>query len=249
MIWIIGEYAEKIDNADESLQFFIDSFEDEDTSVQLQLVTAVVKLFLKKPKETKDMVKRILEMATEESDDADLKDRGYVYWRLLSADPKAAKAVVLAEKAVISDDSNQIEPQLLESLVRNLSTLSSVYHKPPEAFVSFVPHRVDIVVNNDDDESEDDSGDEEEQQQSEEEEEQSEEEDSKLMLLRMIWTIFSDFPSAMILLPQRRRQRNQTDWTIFLVCPAHHPHNNNNNVELHSLASGKGLDFTRCDRV
>mgnify|MGYP002839924281 CR=1 FL=1 len=47
MIWIIGEYAEKIDNADESLQFFIDSFEDEDTSVQLQLVTAVVKLFLK----------------------------------------------------------------------------------------------------------------------------------------------------------------------------------------------------------
>ena len=69
MIWIIGEYAEKIDNADESLQFFIDSFEDEDTSVQLQLVTAVVKLFLKKPKETKDMVKRALEMAIEESDD------------------------------------------------------------------------------------------------------------------------------------------------------------------------------------
>ena len=29
-IWIIGEYAEKIDNADESLQFFIDSFKDED---------------------------------------------------------------------------------------------------------------------------------------------------------------------------------------------------------------------------
>lgn len=181
MIWIIGEYAEKIDNADESLQFFIDSFEDEDTSVKLQLVTAVVKLFLKKPKQTKAMVKRILEMATEESDDADLKDRGYVYWRLLSADPKAAKAVVLAEKAVISDDSNQIEPQLLESLVRNLSTLSSVYHKPPEAFVSFVPHRVDIVVNNDDDES--DSGDEEDEQSADEnsgeEQQQSDEEDSK----------------------------------------------------------------------
>ena len=78
MIWIIGEYAEKIDNADESLQFFIDRSRTR-TSVQLQLVTAVVKLFLKKPKETKDMVKRILEMATEESDDVDLKDRGYVY--------------------------------------------------------------------------------------------------------------------------------------------------------------------------
>ena len=240
MIWIIGEYAEKIDNADESLQFFIDSFEDEDTSVQLQLVTAVVKLFLKKPKETKDMVKRILEMATEESDDADLKDRGYVYWRLLSADPKAAKAVVLAEKAVISDDSNQIEPQLLENLVRNLSTLSSVYHKPPEAFVSFVPHRVDIVVNNDDDESEDDSEDEEQQQQSEEEEEeQSEEEDSKAEddmddLLGLSFT--DDSPTT------TTTESDGLD-DIFGMSSSPPAQQQQQQVELHSLASGKGLDL------
>ena len=181
MIWIIGEYAEKIDNADESLQFFIDSFEDEDTSVKLQLVTAVVKLFLKKPKKTKAMVKRILEMATEESDDADLKDRGYVYWRLLSLNPKAAKEVVLAEKAIISDDSNLIEPQLLESLVRNLSTLSSVYHKPAEAFVSFVPHRVDIAMNNNGSNSDDESDDDENESAEDEDvsDEEEEEEDSK----------------------------------------------------------------------
>lgn len=178
MIWIIGEYAEKIDNAGESLQFFIDSFEDEDTSVKLQLVTAVVKLFLKKPKQTKAMVKRILEMATEESDDADLKDRGYVYWRLLSADPKAAKAVVLAEKAIISDDSNLIEPQLLQNLVRNLSTLSSVYHKPPEAFVSFVPHRVDITMGNEDEDDEDENEESGSDKESEEESEESEEEET-----------------------------------------------------------------------
>lgn len=51
---------------------------------------------------------------------------------------QAAKDVVLAEKPVISDDSNQIDPSLLDELLANIATLSSVYHKPPEAFVTRV---------------------------------------------------------------------------------------------------------------
>ena len=52
--------------------------------------------------------------------------------RLLSTDPEAAKEVVLAEKPVIADTSSNLEPALLDTLLANLSTLSSVYHKPPE---------------------------------------------------------------------------------------------------------------------
>ena len=37
---------------------------------------------------------------------------------------------------MITDDSNQLEPSLLDELLANISTLSSVYHKPPEAFVT-----------------------------------------------------------------------------------------------------------------
>jgi AP-1 complex subunit beta-1 len=44
----------------------------------------------------------------------------------------------LAEKPVISDDSNQLDSSLLDELLANISTLSSVYHKPPESFVSRV---------------------------------------------------------------------------------------------------------------
>lgn len=74
----------------------------------------------------------VLNNATQETDNPDLRDRAYVYWRLLSTDPEAAKDVVLAEKPVISDDSNQLDPSLLDELLGNISTLSSVYHKPPE---------------------------------------------------------------------------------------------------------------------
>lgn len=59
--------------------------------VQLQLLTATVKLFLKKPNENQDLVQRILQTATTECDNADIRDRAYVYWRLLSTDPQAAK--------------------------------------------------------------------------------------------------------------------------------------------------------------
>ncbi|ESQ55006.1 hypothetical protein EUTSA_v10024360mg [Eutrema salsugineum] len=137
MIWIIGEYAERIDNADELLESFLESFPEEPAQVQLQLLTATVKLFLKKPTEgPQQMIQVVLNNATVETDNPDLRDRAYIYWRLLSTDPEAAKDVVLAEKPVITDDSNQLDPSLLDELLANISTLSSVYHKPPEAFVT-----------------------------------------------------------------------------------------------------------------
>jgi len=136
MIWIIGEYAERIDNADELLDSFLENFKEEPAQVQLQLLTAVVKLFLKKPTNTQQMVQEVLSMATQDADNPDLRDRGYVYWRLLSTDPEAAKAVVLSEKPRISDDTSALEPTLLQELISNISTLASIYHKPPEAFVS-----------------------------------------------------------------------------------------------------------------
>lgn len=69
MIWIVGEYAERIDNADELLEGFLDSFKDESSQVQLQLLTAIVKLFLKKPSTNpQTLVTRVLTMVTQVSD-------------------------------------------------------------------------------------------------------------------------------------------------------------------------------------
>jgi len=159
MIWIIGEYAERIDNADELLDAFLETFEEEDPAVQLQLLTATVKCFLKNPEDTQEMVQRVLDMATEESDNPDLRDRGFIYWRLLSTDPEAAKLVVLGDKPVIEDDTFKLEPNLLNVLIGQIATLSSIYHKPPEAFVVRAHSRgasSDGVLDEDDDDDEED---------------------------------------------------------------------------------------------
>jgi AP-1 complex subunit beta-1 len=140
MVWIIGEYADRIDNADELLESFLETFQEETAMVQLQLLTATVKLFLKQPDNTQEMVQRVLNLATEHSDNPDLRDRGYVYWRLLSSDPEAARAVVLSHKPEIGDDTFNLEPALLDELISQISTLSSVYHKPADSFVVKVLH-------------------------------------------------------------------------------------------------------------
>ncbi|KAJ0173215.1 hypothetical protein K1T71_011391 [Dendrolimus kikuchii] len=135
MVWIVGEYAERIDNADELLDSFLEGFHDENAQVQLQLLTAVVKLFLKRPADTQELVQQVLSLATQDSDNPDLRDRGFIYWRLLSTDPAAAKEVVLADKPLISEETDLLEPTLLDELICHISSLASVYHKPPTAFV------------------------------------------------------------------------------------------------------------------
>jgi hypothetical protein len=67
------------------------------------------------------------------------RDRGFIYWRLLSTDPGAAKDVVLADKPLISEETDLLEPTLLDELICHISSLASVYHKPPTAFVEGTP--------------------------------------------------------------------------------------------------------------
>lgn len=43
---------------------------------------------------------------------------------------------MLANKPVITDDSSNLEPGLLKTLMDQISTLASVYHKPADTFVS-----------------------------------------------------------------------------------------------------------------
>ncbi|KAG0066043.1 beta-adaptin [Linnemannia elongata] len=147
LIWIVGEYAERIENADELIENFLETFLEENSQVQLQLLTATVKLFLKKPSQSQEIVHRVLQTATQEIDNPDTRDRAYVYWRLLSTDPQAAKAVVLSEKPPISVDSsaNNLSPALMDELINNISTLASVYHKPASAFMGNKAFSADAV--------------------------------------------------------------------------------------------------------
>ena len=105
--------------------------------MQLAILTAVVKLFLKnQTQDTHEMLQIVLEESTQNTDNPDLRDRGYLYWRLVATDTARAAQIVLQERPTIVDTMGDIDVTLLERLVRQIGSLSSVYHKPPESFVS-----------------------------------------------------------------------------------------------------------------
>lgn len=130
VIWIIGQYADRIENSDGLLQDYLATFHDETIEVQLALLTATVKLFIQRPTKGQEVVPQVLKWCTEETDDPDLRDRGYMYWRLLSTDPTAAKTIVMGQKPPISAESEKLDPRTLEELCLNIGTLATVYLKP-----------------------------------------------------------------------------------------------------------------------
>lgn len=155
MIWIIGEYADRIDNSGDLLESFLESFHEEPSMVQLQLLTATVKMCLKNPQTSRELVGRVLKLATDESNNPDLRDRGYMYWRMLSKSPELARQVLLSERPSISDSSFSMQPKVLDRLIMNISTLASVYHQVPEAFCDNNLSNSKAGEEDDDDEFED----------------------------------------------------------------------------------------------
>jgi len=131
MVWIIGEYVNQIENADELLRGYLEGFKDEAPQVQLMLLTSTIKWFLQRPSEGQDTVQKVLQVASQHCENPDLRDRAYVYWRLLSTNPKAAKSVVLAEKLPVEEESTLLKQALLDALIPNVGTLASVLHKSP----------------------------------------------------------------------------------------------------------------------
>ena len=113
----------------------------------MQILTAVVKFFLKKPDQpqAQSLVQKIFQSATAENDNPDVRDRAYVYWRLLSSNPQVAQSIVLSDKPPITTTIQSLPTALLDRLLTELSTLASVYHKPPESFIGQGRYGADAV--------------------------------------------------------------------------------------------------------
>jgi AP-2 complex subunit beta-1 len=150
MIWVIGQYADRINDSDVLLDEFLDTFRDEPHEVQLALLTATVKLFLQRPTKGEALIPKVLKWATQETDNPDLRDRGYMYWRLLSSEEAKsqqmakAKHIVMGNKpAITAEESEKLDPATLEEMCLNIGTLATVYLKPVnQVFRSARPRRL-----------------------------------------------------------------------------------------------------------
>ena len=83
----------------------------------MAILTSSVKLYLKLEDQAEDLVTKVLAVATDESDNPDLRNRGYIYWRMLSDDPEEAKKIILCERPPIQHDLDSLDTQLRDVLL------------------------------------------------------------------------------------------------------------------------------------
>lgn len=95
---ILGFYGHLIENSMDVLSEMIDSFPDEQDSVQLAMLSTSVRLFLNNPTESgQALVGGLLKQATDKNSSRysiDVKERAYFYWRLLSVGLEEAKTIL-----------------------------------------------------------------------------------------------------------------------------------------------------------
>ena len=99
LIWIIGEYSDRIDGAENQLTKFIDNLKEEPYIVQINILNSATKTFLKcQSEESYNILNQIFDFCTKECENADIRERGYIYYRLMSIDPQLASKIIITEK-------------------------------------------------------------------------------------------------------------------------------------------------------
>lgn len=136
LVWIIGEYSHRINESVSMLSLICETIDEENVAVQLQILTACMKAYLHRGSEVESVTQRALKYATEESENVDVRDRGFIYARLLSLGNDTARSVVLVQQDGVEDRALHMPIELQKELVRSLSSVASVYHKPPREFQS-----------------------------------------------------------------------------------------------------------------
>jgi len=153
LLSVLPQFAEVLKSAQEIIGSFVDSFLETATEVQLSVLTATVRMFIAEPVKYKESVYRLLQMAAEQVEVPDVRDRAFVYWRLLDMSPVLASRILQARKDKIQDQEiTEMPTDLVEALFDKLGSISSTLHdnkrfSPQENSTNAAEEPEEIIAN------------------------------------------------------------------------------------------------------
>lgn len=128
-IWLMGQYPNKFDELQEKISSFIENFAEEEPLTQTSILITVVKLHSSLPG---SVLQNVLELATSQIQELDIRDMAIIYWRCLSM-PNSDELVAELCSSVSPQIENNLDtftPDVLEKLLTEISSVSSIYFKP-----------------------------------------------------------------------------------------------------------------------
>lgn len=152
-LYIVGEFCTNIPKSTDLISPYITNFSEEPPVVKLQILNAIIKNYVNKPDdESETLVKSALKMGGEETENPDVRDRAYVYWRLLENEPDVAKDMIMAEKPAFEfREEITFEGTIVDNIIENMTNISAVYHKFSQ---DLIPKEDMVIDKNDEEEKE-----------------------------------------------------------------------------------------------
>ena len=138
-LYIIGEFCEQIPTSTEIISFFVNSLANVEinSKIKLQILNAAVKNFLTKPDESEEIAKICLQKGAEESENPDVRDRAYIYWRLLETDPDIAKEMLCGEKPSFKfNETDELDVDTIDDMINNMTNVSACYLKKEKDIIN-----------------------------------------------------------------------------------------------------------------
>lgn len=142
-VWMLGAYPSSFGIAlqrimetyysDETLE---NTFANEDEyALQVQLLVTAVRVSVLQPSSwASAYLQKVLTICTEKLDNPDIRDRAFLYWRLVSSGDSAILAVVKAQITPIELTIPKLPEEKVTALLAELGTLSLIYHEPAVTF-------------------------------------------------------------------------------------------------------------------
>lgn len=134
LIWMLGEYAQDMQDAPYILESLIEDWDDElSAEVRLHLLTAVMKCFLRRPPETQKALGAALAAGLADFHQ-DVHDRALFYYRLLQYNVSVADNVVNPPKQAVSVFADTQSSEIKDRIFDEFNSLAVVYQKPSYMF-------------------------------------------------------------------------------------------------------------------
>jgi len=133
-IWLLGEYCKRIDNAGHILEHFTKTYFTQPHEVQLRILSTGIKMYLFQIEPIDSVMSELIQSISDKCTNPDLRDRGYIYWRLLYKDDEKAKEIIFNEPQAVEVDT-KFSKEIIEEAKRNLKLggkISGILNRKPE---------------------------------------------------------------------------------------------------------------------
>ncbi|QHS74465.1 Apl2p [Saccharomyces paradoxus] len=128
-VWLLGQHPNNFSNLESKINIFVENFVQEEALTQMSLLMTVVRLHTTL---TGSVLQSVLELATQQTHELDVRDMAMMYWRCLSMPNNESLISNLCQNKLpmISNTLENFSPEVLEKLLKELGTISSIYFKP-----------------------------------------------------------------------------------------------------------------------